>query len=562
MTDTRGQVRYRSPHWPPGLTLPPADRDLETDPTPASRGPASRHGPPWAAGGSPGAVHAYTASLWSPPPRFRTARTGATPWRLGVLGDGEARLVIGLDGADLHRELVRRRSALLAALTRATPRPPGARRPPSPVTIRDAAARNSPNRRDMQSETTRSRPRRWGPALKGAVGVALVGTAVYLAKFTPLPVVGHTVVTGPVITEVLGTGTLEARVQTTLSSRIQERLAEVLVDQNDTVKAGQLLARLDDGELRQQVAMAEAAHAAAQARAERIRVDEARAEAVARQARRDHERVAELLATRVSSPADLDKAAEQLDVAEADLRRAHAASREAESEVVTAAKTLAYQQERLGFTRIVSPYDGLVVRRDRDPGGVVVPGSSLLQLISTNELWIAAWVDETALAGLATGQVARVVFRSEPGREYAGRVARLGREADRETREFVVEVRVEEPPANWAVGQRAEVFIETGRKAGVPTLPAAFLMWRDGGAGAFVLEGGRAVWRPLTLGGRGRGLVEIASGAAAGEQLLRPLEARQSLQPGRRVQVIPPGGVSRGNGTVTAGPATGKPGSL
>ena len=43
------------------------------------------------------------------------------------------------------------------------------------------------------------------------------------------------------------------------------------------------------------------------------------------------------------------------------------------------------------------------------PGGVVVPGSSLLQMISTNELWISAWVDETAMARLATGEVARVV---------------------------------------------------------------------------------------------------------------------------------------------------------
>jgi multidrug efflux pump subunit AcrA (membrane-fusion protein) len=54
-------------------------------------------------------------------------------------------------------------------------------------------------------------------------------------------------------------GTLEARVKTTISPRIQERLAEVLVDQGDAVSAGQLLARLDDGELKRQVEVAEAA---------------------------------------------------------------------------------------------------------------------------------------------------------------------------------------------------------------------------------------------------------------------------------------------------------------
>lgn len=392
----------------------------------------------------------------------------------------------------------------------------------------------------MQTEKPPSRTWRWWPGTRWLLVVAVVVAVIYVARFRPLPVVGHAVTKGPLVSEIMGTGTLEARVKTTISPRLQERLAEVLVDQNDAVKAEQLLARLDDGELRQQVAMAEAALAAARATVERVRVDEARAAAVEQQARRDHQRIAELLATQVSSQADLDKAAEQLSVAEADLRRARAASREAESQVVTADKTLAHQHERLAFTRIVSPYDGLVVRRDRDPGGVVVPGSSLLHLISTNELWISAWVDETAMASLATGQVARVVFRSEPDREYPGQVARLGREADRETREFLVDVRVSELPANWAVGQRAEVFIEVGRKPEALTLPPQFIEWREGRPGVFALERGRATWRTVSLGGRGRGTVEVTQGLSPEEQIIRPAEGGPALQPGRRVRRVAP----------------------
>jgi len=269
---------------------------------------------------------------------------------------------------------------------------------------------------------------------------------------------------GVAIREVMGTGTLEARIKTAISPRIQERLAEVLVDQNDSVRAGQLLARLDDGELTRQVEVATAALAAARATAERVRVEEARAQAVEQQARRDHTRISDLLASQVTSPADLDKATEQLQVAEADLKRAHAAIVEAEHQVVMAEKDLALHKERLSYTQMVSPYDGLVVRRDRDPGGVVVPGGSILQVISTNDLWVSAWVDETASAALCPGQSARVVFRSEPAKSYPGVVARLGREADRETREFLVDVRVAELPPNWTAGQRAEVFIEAEQR--------------------------------------------------------------------------------------------------
>jgi HlyD family secretion protein len=372
---------------------------------------------------------------------------------------------------------------------------------------------------------------------KWFVGLAVVVIIGVRMKFAAAPVATYPVQKTSVVSEVMGTGTLEARVKTTLSPRIQERLEEVLVDQGDFVRADQLLARLDDGELKREVEVSEAALASAKATAARVHVDEARAHAVQQQAQQDHKRVEELLATKVSSQAEMDKAIEQLRVAESDLKRARASTVEAEQQVNLAEKNLAYQQERLTFTRILSPYDGLVTRRDRDPGGVVVPGSSILQLISTNELWISAWVDETAAAGLAVNQKARVVFRSEPGKNYPGEVARLGRETDRETREFLVDVRLKELPPNWTIGQRAEVFIETGRKAEALGVPPQFIQWREGKPGLFVDEGGKATWRDVTLGLRGRDTVEVAQGLSAGEQVVAPAESKQApLKPGQRIK--------------------------
>jgi HlyD family secretion protein len=366
------------------------------------------------------------------------------------------------------------------------------------------------------------------------VVVALVARV----KLASAPVVAHVVQRSEVLAEVMGTGTLEARIKTTISPRLQERLAEVLVDQGDPVRAGQLLARLDDGELKRQVEVAEATLASVKATAERVRVDEARAQAVELQAQQDHKRVTDLLATKVSSQAEMDKAVEQLRVAESDRQRTHASTTEALQQVITAEKNLAYQQERLGFTRIVSPYDGVVIRRDRDPGGVVVPGSSLLQLISTNELWISAWVDETASAGLALGQNARVMFRSAGGESHPGEVARLGRETDRETREFLVDVRVKALPPNWTIGQRAEVFIETEHKSDALAVPQEFLHWREGKPGVFVADGGKATWRDVTLGLRGRETVEVTQGLAVGEPVVTPADPKQPpLKPGQRVLV-------------------------
>lgn len=357
-------------------------------------------------------------------------------------------------------------------------------------------------------------------------------------KFRPLPARVHTVSHGEIIAEVMGTGTLEARVKTTVSPRIQERLAEVLVDQGDHVKAGQLLARLDDAEAKQQVAIAASSLEAARKTLERVRADLARSEAVLTQARLSHTRLMNLAATQAVSQSDADKAAEALAVAEADMRRSQATISEAEAQTVVAGNNLLFRREQLAFTEIKAPYDGLIIRRDRDPGDIVVPGASLMQVISCQELWISAWVDETAMPALAPDQPARIVFRSEPGRGYPGKVARIGREADRETREFLVDVRVSELPQNWAVGQRAEVFIETGRHADALLLPADFLMWKDGRAGVFVHSGGKARWRAVTPGMRGRGLLAITQGLKAGDQALKlsPAE-KKPLSNGQRVKL-------------------------
>ncbi len=260
--------------------------------------------------------------------------------------------------------------------------------------------------------------------------------------------------------EIMGTGTLEARVRSTVSARIQERLMEVLADQGDTVKAGQLLAKLDDAEVTQQVAIAEASLNAAKKTATRVAADLERSEAVLKQARLDEQRLASLVKSSAVSQTEADKAGEALKVAEADLKRANAAIGEAESQVLVAEKTLLYRKEQLAFTRIIAPYDGLIIRRDREPGEMLVPGGALMEIISLKELWISAWVDESFMAKVAPGQKARIVFRSEPGRDYPGEVSRLGRESDRETREFLINVRVTELPKNWAIGQRAEVYLQ------------------------------------------------------------------------------------------------------
>jgi HlyD family secretion protein len=345
---------------------------------------------------------------------------------------------------------------------------------------------------------------------------------------------------GEIVAEVMGTGTLDSHFSATISPKISGLITEVTVDQGDRVALGQILIRLHDAELKRQVEVAEGSLGAAEAGVARQEAERTRALAVLDQARFDYGRVENLMTQDTASSTEYEDARKILRVAEAEVARADAALTEAHKQVIAAERTCEFQKARLADTIISAPCDGLIARRDRDPGDVVVPGSSILLLVATDEMWISAWVDETEMGRLAPSQPARVVFRSQPERAYHGEVARLGRDVDRETREFLVDVRVRELPTNWAVGQRAEVYIETGRKADAVCLPTRLVVWRDGQSGAFVEDSGRALWRSVRLGLRGREVVEVTASLSAGERVVAPVNAHAgALKPGQRVAVEP-----------------------
>ncbi|MHB1036065.1 MAG: efflux RND transporter periplasmic adaptor subunit [Pirellulales bacterium] len=382
----------------------------------------------------------------------------------------------------------------------------------------------------------------WGSAFrrawrigKFAVLAGVVGAVGYFGWLAPVEVARHEVMSGPIIAEVMGTGTLEARVKSTISPKIAGRIAKLLADQGDRVKAGQVLVTLDDADLVQQVEIAKASVASSQAALARFEADRLQAVAVLEQARRNQQRAVRLRAKQALSEEDHEKAVEALGVAQAGMARTEAAILEGRKQLVAAEKTLSYRQALSAETRIVAPFDGLIVKRHRDPGDIVVPGSPVLTLISMDEIWISAWVDETEMARLRVADDARIVFRSEPARSLRGQVVRLGREADRETREFVVDVRVLSLPKNWAVGQRAEVYIETDRKNSATLVPADFLQWRNDKPGVFCQVDDRAEWRDVKLGLRGRDILEVTEGLQPGEVVVMPTQGKNVSLEGRRI---------------------------
>lgn len=416
--------------------------------------------------------------------------------------------------------------------------------PKSTMTTQTSSSSQSDGPVDIDGD----RPSRPSYALRKALSVgwkvalmlAIAAFITYRMRFAPVPVQSHVATVGPIASEVMGTGTLEARVQTTISPRVSGLISDILADQGDRIAKGELLTTLYDADVRQQLEMAKAELAAVEAGVDRSAADIARAQANAKQARLSHDRMAKLVEAQAVSAELFEKATQELEVANAELRRAELAKVELERQVTKAAETVRYYDARLTDTRITSPFDGLVTRRSREPGDVVVPGSEILQIISTERMWVSAWVDETAMSSLSVDQPARVVFRSEPQRTYSGTLTRLAPLADRETREFRVDVTISELPNRWALGQRAEVYIQTAARDAAVLAPPSAIVWRDGKPGLFVSDAGHAQWRNVTLGLRSNQAVEILDGLSVGEQVIWSADSQNPLVEGRAVAARTP----------------------
>ena len=373
----------------------------------------------------------------------------------------------------------------------------------------------------------------------GMAAIVLVAAAIYFAVLRPTDVRSHSVARETVVVEALGTGSVESRRAASISFEVTGRVATIRVDQGDHVEKGQVLAAIDGRTFRAEIALAEQDVELARSTSRRLEADITRAEAVLEGANDGLERIRSLVARGVASQEDLDVAEERMKIAVAELSRAQAAERESQQAIAATARRLDRARAEFDRTIVRSPFDGVVIHREREVGDVTVPGAAVLRLAATDTVWASVWVDETYLGSLSVGLPARIVLRSEPERTLSGSVSRIGREVDRETRELLVDVAFDTAPETLVFGQRVDLWIELGRASAAISIPAGFVAHVGEREGAFVSVGSRARFRPLEFGRRGRELVEVVRGLSEGDVVLDPsIGSGKALKDGQRVRLL------------------------
>jgi HlyD family secretion protein len=366
-----------------------------------------------------------------------------------------------------------------------------------------------------------------------AVLLAAAAVVIWFRTARALPAQIAKVDRGTVVEEAFGRGTVESQREAAVGFDLVGRLSEVLVDEGDRVSLGQELARLETSQAEADLRLAKTGISAARSSLQRLAADERRARAVVSAAERDAQRTSALSASGVVSTQQKDEAADRVRVARADLDRVLAQRAEATRGIDLAASGAKQKQVAMVRATLLSPFEGLVTRRLREPGDTVAVGSTVLRLADPTQTYVRAAMDEAVLDALGADQRAWLTFPGAAA-QIPARVTRVAWEADRQTHEVFAELTPDKLDRRVAIGQRVDARVELARKENVLRIPLGMVHRDEGGAFVLVDRGGRVTRAEPRFGLTGRDHVEVTDGLAEGDVVLAAPATGGTLPPGRR----------------------------
>jgi RND family efflux transporter MFP subunit len=285
------------------------------------------------------------------------------------------------------------------------------------------------------------------------------------------------------------------------------RLTSVTVKLGDRVRQGQVLAKLDDKEIVEQVRQAEASHKVAEATIRQREADLNLALTNVERSRNLYGRQLLPKQTLDDAEARYTAAVAQLDLSQAQL--AQSASRLEELRI------------NLANTNVVSPVDGFVGKRNVDPGAWVSQNAGVASIVDISRMRLVANVVEKDLRLVGAGDKAIVEVDAYPGEKFSGQIARVAPVLDPSTRTATMEVEIPNPTFRLKPGMYARVSLEVETHEHALLIPKVALVDSEGQRGVYQAnEDNRAQFKAVKVGLEDPEKAEILEGLAEGETIV------------------------------------------
>lgn len=324
---------------------------------------------------------------------------------------------------------------------------------------------------------------------------------------------------GPVIT-----GSIQPEKRADLRAEVSAVVLQVLKENGEKVKRGDLIARLDDSAIRESLSSAEeAARASGQS---------------FEQAERQYQRLRTLQAQGMSSMQAME---------DAEVRRNNA-----QSDLVAAKARVATARQQIQRTEVRAPFDGVVSDRKVSPGDTAQIGKELVKVIDPTSMRFEGLVSADRMSELKVGETVFFRVNGYADTDFQGKVRRIAAAANAATRqvEVLVDFAGREAPA--VAGLYAEGRVQTQTVSAL-MLPEASIQRQGDEAFAWRVKDGQIAKTALKLGARDerQGLYVVTSGLTAGDVVLR--RPTSALQDGRKVEMAKAAAASAASVAKTGG---------
>ena len=333
-----------------------------------------------------------------------------------------------------------------------------------------------------------------------ALGVAACGNgeandaAAQTGEVATVPVEVQAPTRGEMLAVYSGTAPIEAEQEATVAAKVGGEVRELLVEEGDTVQAGQVLARLDG---------------------ERLRYELKQSEANLAKLARDYERNLELIKKGLVAEGAVDN-----------LRY--------EMEALRAARDLARLE--LGYTEIRAPIRGVVSARFVKVGNTINAGDVTFRVTDLDPLIAYVHIPEREFRRLEPGQNADLSIDALGASEFEATVARISPIVDPATGTFKATLEIADDTGRVKPGMFARVNIVVDRRADVLRIPRAALVDADGGQSVFIVRDAVAVQQPVRTGLTNGGWVEVTEGLDGDEKVV--VIGQNGLKSGSAVEVV------------------------
>jgi len=331
-------------------------------------------------------------------------------------------------------------------------------------------------------------------------------------------------------------GYVTARRRATVSSKVTGKVLEIFVEEGKAVKKGQVLARLDDSQMRAGLNVAKAQLGAARGAAAE---DEARL----REAERQFNRLTQLVKEKVVGRAEVE-------TQEATVESLKARIALMKTQVEVAERQVAAQETDLADTVVRAPFDGVAVSKDAQPGEMISPVSAgggftrtgICTIVDMSSLEIEVDVSESYINRVKAGQPVEAVLDAYPEWRIPAHVITTVPTADRQKATVRVRIGFEQLDPRILPDMGVKVSFLEERKPesadGPPRprlmVPKTAVRTENGQSVVFVLKEDRVERRAVKIGAEQGDQVEVVSGLSSGERVV--VEGHDALADGSRVK--------------------------